>query len=168
MYRLNSNPATNEPMSLLSRSKSYDTKLNLATESLIYSGMFSMFNPDSLKKQDESAKITITSFAPNPKEIHSIPNCYSENRPSSQSLNSQNNVNNSDSQANSKYENQGLNNRNLSVIWPNGKNSLPLIVFRAKVMRKNFWECKKVGGKHPCIFFGKEIKKPFFSKKPIG
>lgn len=146
MYNSNMD-GTNEPISFLSRSKSYDTKLNMTTESSIYTGMFSMFDPDSLKKVDESAKITITSFAPNPKDARSRLSYYGENRPSSQAMNSQISINNSDGKTNSnKTENQDFNNRNLSVIFPNGKNSLPLILFRAKVLRKNFWECKKVGG----------------------
>ncbi|RNA41182.1 tubulin polyglutamylase TTLL5-like isoform X1 [Brachionus plicatilis] len=145
MYNSNPDPA-NESASLLSRSKSYDTKLNLASESSVYTGMFSMFNPDSLKKANEPAKITVTSFAPNPRENRSRLSYYGENRPSSQALNSQTSINNLDNKINStKSENQDFNNRNLSVIWPNGKNSLPLILFRAKVLRKNFWECKKVG-----------------------
>jgi hypothetical protein len=37
-------------------------------------------------------------------------------------------------------------NRNLSLLWPNGKTSLPVIAFNPKVVRKTVWECKKIGG----------------------
>lgn len=31
-------------------------------------------------------------------------------------------------------------------MWQDGKNSPPLILFSAKVLRKTCWECKKIGG----------------------
>ena len=34
----------------------------------------------------------------------------------------------------------------MSLLWPNGKTSLPVIAFNPKVVRKTVWECKKIGG----------------------
>ncbi len=76
-------------------------------------------------------QIIVTSFAPEPK---------AKNYPQVKSANYQNG-----SQSKDDYLDNNQN-RNLSLIWPNGKNSAPLINFSAKVVRKTCWECKKIGG----------------------
>ncbi|CAF0757749.1 unnamed protein product [Brachionus calyciflorus] len=153
MYDSENVPSTAiQSASLLLRSKSYDTKLNSLADSPIYSGMFSTYNPDSLSKTDEPAKITVTSFAPTPSDNRSRLNYYGHVRPSSQALNSSTNLNNNDTNKNNKNESQDSNNRNLSLQWPNGKNNLPLIIFRAKVLRKTYWECKKIGENYRLTF----------------
>jgi hypothetical protein len=31
-------------------------------------------------------------------------------------------------------------------MWPDGKSNPPIVLFSPKVLRKTFWECKKIGG----------------------
>jgi hypothetical protein len=76
-------------------------------------------------------QITVTSFAPEPKAKNYI------------HVKSANYYNGSQNKDDYLDNNQ---NRNLSLIWPNGKNSAPIIIFSSKVVRKTCWECKKIGG----------------------
>lgn len=60
--------------SLLLRSKSYDTKLNLNSDAPVYIGYENSYSPlvqktyTNHKTDDEHTKITVTSFAPLPNE----------------------------------------------------------------------------------------------------
>lgn len=53
----------------------------------------------------------------------------------------------SEKQNEQQEENDVAGVKRLSVLWPNGKSNLPIVLFSPKVVRKTFWECKKVGGR---------------------
>jgi hypothetical protein len=108
-----------------SRSKSYDAKLNEQTGVGGSSGRVG-------SSDDDQTKIIITSFAPIP-DANRQESQLAQTRPKSYQLPA------TDSPNDSQH-------RQLSLLWPNGRNNLPLIVFLPKVVRKTYWECKKIGG----------------------
>lgn len=144
---------------LLLRSKSYDTKLNMNSDDApVYVGYDSIFANKSTKDDltlnnnnddNEQTKIIVTSFAPTPND-RSRSNFYSAQvRPSSHYAFANNNDanNNSNSPSGKADSLDGNYNRNLSLLWPDGKSNLPVILFCPKVLRKTYWECKKIGGR---------------------
>jgi len=107
---------------------------NILQNELLLNSLTSISNSKLESQQKNSiyqTQIIVTSFAPEPKS-----KSYSH-------VKSANYHNGSESKDDYLDSNQ---NRNLSLIWPNGKNSAPLIHFSAKVVRKTCWECKKIGG----------------------
>ncbi len=116
------------------------------------SGLESVKNPESTdisedpecatppKKDSNEPKIIITSFAPNPR-ARQQPQSIGI-RPSSYLFNSNSQRSN---RPEDRIEESTNGNRKLNIIWPDGKNNPPLILFTPKVLRKTFWECKKIG-----------------------
>lgn len=97
---------------------------------------------DTPKKKDSNEpKIIVTAFAPNPKakqEPQSV-----AVRPAGYLFNARGN--NADKQQVVEIEDEFTSSRKLNLIYTDGKNNPPIILFHPKVLRKTFWECKKIG-----------------------
>lgn len=135
--------------SFVSRSKSYDAKLadgylgeQVTNERMLTNrdSMANNNNKNELTNDSEQTKIIITSFAP-------IPDAARANQDNNQDLfirpksyQSGHYTGDSPAAESTSY------NRNLSLLWPNGRSNAPIILFSPKVIRKTCWECKKIGG----------------------
>ena len=130
---------------------------------------------ESVIENRKHTQIMVTSFAPEPKpkssskerqyaqhhlvqqtqstqiQANNHTNTNSSNSGNSNNINTNNNVNgnangNNNNNAQVAKTDGSDNNRSMQLRWPNGKSELPIIVFSPKVLRKAYWECKKIGG----------------------
>lgn len=126
------------PSKILQRSKSYENKLNVDTAE---SDETESGEPPK-KKDSNEPKIIITSFAPNPRAKQTAQIVAVR---TTSMFNSRSAIETRKQLGTGGGEDDESGSRKLNVIWPDGKNNPPVILFNPKVLRKTFWECKKIG-----------------------
>ncbi len=97
----------------------------------------------SKKKDSNEPKIIVTAFAPNPK-ARQEPQMVAVRSPGYM-FNSRSAINAATERNIDVDEELNHSSRKLNLLWPDGKSSPPIILFHPKVLRKHFWECKKIG-----------------------
>ena len=122
------------PSRILQRSKSHGSRIEVDK-----TGASSDCTTDSPKKKDSNEpKIIVTSFAPNPRAKQQ-PQAVAV-RTTAYLYNSRINL------RDREEEEEPASSKKNNLAWPDGKSQPPVILFHPKVLRKNFWECKKIGG----------------------
>ena len=129
------------PSKILQRSKSYENKLNIDTGE---SDEAESNNNEPTKKKDSNEpKIIVTSFAPNPRAKQTAQIVAVR---TTSMFNSRSAIETRNKLASNENDDEStIGSRKLNVIWPDGKNNPPVIIFNPKVLRKTFYECKKIG-----------------------